>query len=433
MIDSKEKPNFIIVFCDDLGYGDLSCFGHPTIKTPHLDKMANEGQKWTNFYVSSSVSSPSRAGLITGRLGVRTGMYGNEKEVLFPDSPGGLPSDEYTIADILKQQGYTTACVGKWHLGVTNESMPLNKGFDYFYGLPYSNDMSQKEQSLQGNTNYRFHLPFYNQEEIIEIDPDQTQFTKRLTEYAIKFIEKEKNNPFFIYLTHPMPHIPLYSSADFQDKSLRGKYGDAVEEIDWSVGQNIETLRKNELDDNTLIIFTSDNGPWITYGIDGGSAGLLNDGKASTYEGGYRVPCIVWGGMVKSSLITDLGSTLDLLPTFCDMAGISLPTDRVYDGMSLYNTISQNGRSSRKVMPFFRGSELYAYRKGDYKIHFIIRPAYGSKEKTVLEKPLLFNINTDPGELYNISEQYPDIVKQLTFEAKEYVSSISIKKSIFDQ
>ncbi len=228
----KDKPNFIVIFCDDLGYGDLSCFGHPTIKTPSLDKMASEGQKWTNFYVSASVSSPSRAGLLTGRLGVRTGMYGDNKVVLYPNSPQGLPESELTIASLLKQSGYATACVGKWHLGHKEPYLPLNHGFDYFYGIPFSNDMSRNEQKLKGNPNYKFELPFYNQLQIIETEPDQTQLTKRLTEYAVSFIEQHTEDPFFLYLAHPMPHIPLYSSSSFEGKSVRGKYGDAVEEID---------------------------------------------------------------------------------------------------------------------------------------------------------------------------------------------------------
>jgi len=360
-------------------------------------------------------------------------MYGNKKEVLFPDSPEGLPQNEETIAEVLKKEGYTSACVGKWHVGHRKESMPLNKGFDYFYGIPYSNDMNKKEQALLGNPNYSGELPFYDQTQVIELDPDQTQFTKRLTEYAVNFIEKQKNKPFFLYLTHPMPHVPLYASADFQNRSLRGKYGDAVEEIDWSVGQIIESLKKNGLEDNTLVIFTSDNGPWLMYKTDGGSAGLLNEGKASTYEGGYRVPCIFWGGMVKSSLITDIGSTLDLLPTFCDMAGISLPHNTIYDGTSLNNTLSKVEKSTRIMMPFFRGSELYAYRKDNYKIHFIIQPPYTSAEKTVLDKPLLFDIDKDPGELYDIALQYPEIVEELTIEAKAYANSIPVRESIFDK
>lgn len=429
----KQKTNFIIINCDDLGYGDLGCYGHPTIKTPYLDQMACDGQKWTSFYVSAAVSSPSRAGLLTGRLGVRTGMYGDKRDVLFPDSPKGLPQSEYTIATLLKDAGYSTACVGKWHVGHKEESMPWSHGFDLYYGIPYSNDMSTREQlAVYKNPNYKYDLPFYDQSEIIEYEPDQTQLTKRLTEYTISYINKTKNEPFFLYLAHPMPHIPLYASEAFQGKSLRGKYGDAVEEIDWGIGQILQALYDNGIEDNTLVIFTSDNGPWLTFDLDGGSAGLLKDGKASTYEGGHRVPCIIWGSIVKSAIITDMGSSLDLLPTLCDIAGVRLPQDRVYDGVSLLNTLTNNEQVSRDIFPFFRGSELYAFRKGRYKIHFISRATYGSQDKTYHVIPHLYDIENDPGEQYNISFKYPTIVEELKLEAEKFLSKIQIQQSIFD-
>ncbi|MDL2255359.1 sulfatase [Parabacteroides sp. OttesenSCG-928-K15] len=429
---AKEHTNLIIINCDDLGYGDLGCYGHPTILTPHLDRMACDGQRWTSFYVSSSVSSPSRAGLMTGRLGVRTGMYGDKRGVLFPDSPQGLPEEETTLASLLHQAGYVTACVGKWHLGHMPESMPLNKGFDFFYGIPYSNDMSKKEQHLLGNLNYKFELPFYDQEKVIEKDPDQRELTKRLTEYASSFIQKEKEHPFFLYLAHPMPHIPLYASDNFSGKSLRGKYGDAVEEIDWSVGVIMQTLIEQGLADNTLVIFTSDNGPWLSYGVDGGSAGLLKDGKNSTYEGGFRVPFIVWGAGVAPGVTAEMGSTLDLLPTLCHIAGIELPQDRTYDGINLTNAWRGEAHSKRNTYPFFRGSELFAFRSGKYKIHFSSQPAYGAGEKIVYEVPLLYDIEIDPGEQHNIASKHPDIVTTLSREAQEYLATIQIKHSIFD-
>jgi len=310
--------------------------------------------------------------------------------------------------------------------------LPLNHGFDFFYGIPYSNDMSKKEQSLKGNHNYSFKLPFYSQQEVIEEEPDQTQLTKRLTEYAVSFIQKNNKKPFFLYLAHPMPHVPLYASESFQGKSIRGKYGDAVEEIDWSVGQIIQALYANGLDRNTLVVFTSDNGPWLTYGTEGGSAGLLKDGKASTYEGGFRVPCIFWGRMLTPALIPGMGSSLDLLPTLCDIAGVQLPTDRTYDGKSLKQVLLNNKETPRDIFSFFRGSELYAFRKGKYKVHFISRAAYGSRDKTIHVVPLLYDIENDPGELYNIAAKHPDIVKYLTTEARIYMEGIQIQKSIFD-
>lgn len=428
----NEKPNFIVIFCDDLGYGDLSCFGHPTIKTPNLDKMASEGQKWTNFYVSASVSSPSRAGLLTGRLGVRTGMYGDKKGVLFPNSPEGLPESELTIAELLKQSDYTTACVGKWHLGHKEESLPLNHGFDYFYGIPFSNDMSRKEQIKRGNANYKFELPFYNQSDIIETEPDQTQFTKRLTEYAVSFIQQHKENPFFLYLAHPMPHLPLYSSSAFQGKSLRGEYGDAVEEIDWSVAQIMDVLKKNGLEKNTIVIFTSDNGPWLIHELEGGSAGLLKDGKSSTFEGGFRVPCIIWGDMVQPSLISDMGSTLDILPTFCEMAGITLPQDRVLDGFSLKKTLLEKEDSPRQIFYFYKGSKLYAIKNNQYKVHFSSVIAYPQKKIINHPTPLLYDLNEDPGENFDITAKHPEILHKLTSLAEQFEASFQYKESIFD-
>jgi len=429
---ADNHTNFIIINCDDMGYGDLGCYGHPTILTPNLDRMASEGQKWTSFYVSSSVSSPSRAGLLTGRLGVRTGMYGNQKGVLFPNSPKGLPENEKTIASLLKEANYVTACVGKWHVGHKAESMPLQKGFDYYYGIPYSNDMSRKEQILMGNTSYPYELPFYDQENIIEKEPDQTQLTQRLTEYAVSFIGQQKKKPFFLYLAHPMPHVPLYSSEKFSGKSLRGKYGDAVEEIDWSVGLIMEALAKNKLQDNTVVIFTSDNGPWLPYGIEGGSAGLLKDGKGSTFEGGFRVPCIVWGKNIASHVVTEMASTLDLLPTFCDIAGVELPKDRTYDGISLKKVWEGSENNKREFYPFFSGNRLFAYRKGNYKIHFMAQPTYGQTKEEVYDKPKLYDLGKDPGELYDIASQYSDIVKELKKEAENYLSGIQIQNGLFD-
>lgn len=430
---SKDKTNFIIIFCDDLGYGDLGCFGHPSIKTPCLDRIAFEGQKWSSFYVSASVSSPSRSGLMTGRLGVNTGMYGNQRRVLFPNSPKGLPAEEQTIAFLLKKADYTTACVGKWHLGCDENSLPLKHGFDFFYGIPYSNDMSRYEQHKIGNLNYVSELPFYNQDMIIEYEPDQTKLTKRLTDYAVSFIQTHQDKPFFLYLAHPMPHVPLYTSADFQGKSARGRYGDAVEELDWSVGQIMDALAESGLDENTLVIFSSDNGPWVTWGIEGGSAGALKDGKGSTCEGGFRVPCIFWGKeFVQPGHITDMGSTLDILPTLSDIAGVTLPADREYDGVSLKHVLTDKKVSPRDQFCYYRGNNLFAIRKGDFKAHFLIQSAYGDKDIRQLDTPLLYNINEDIGERFDLAEQYPEKVKELIKLAKEQQEKTLIKQSIFD-
>lgn len=427
------RPNFIIINCDDMGYGDLSCFGNPTIKTPHLDKMALEGQKWSSFYVSASVSSPSRAGLLTGRLGIRTGMYGDKRGVLIPNSPGGLPSNEYTIAELLRDVGYKTACIGKWHLGHKLEYLPLSHGFDYFYGIPFSNDMSRKEQIKLGNINYPYELPVYEQNIIIEKEPDQDLLTKKMTKKAIEYIKSNRNNPFFLYLAHPMPHAPVHASIDFQGISDRGNYGDAIEEIDWSVGAILETLKKNNLDKKTLVVFTSDNGPWLVYKQDGGSAGPLKDGKNSHCEGGFRVPCIIWGGMVNPGHVTQMGSTLDLLPTFCELAGVTLPKNVIFDGISLVNVFKDcKSKCKRDIFYFYRGSKLFAVRKGIYKVHYMSKSAYGKDSIVVYNKPKLYNLGEDPGELYDISDLYPQVINEINSITEKHKNETEISKSIFD-
>lgn len=426
-------PNIIIINCDDMGFGDLSCFGNPTIKTPNLDKLAMEGQKWTSFYVSASVSSPSRAGLLTGRLGVRTGMYGNKNRVLFPNSKGGLPDNEYTIADLLRTAGYHTACIGKWHLGHLPEYMPLRHGFDYFYGYPYSNDMSKREQRKIGNEKYPYEYIVYEQDKELAREPEQYNLTQQVTNAAVDYINSNAHVPFFLYIAHPMPHFPVYASSKFQGSSIKGKYGDTIEELDWSVGEIIKTLFDNNLDKNTLVVFTSDNGPWISRKLEGGSAGVLKDGKGSTFEGGFRVPCIIWGAMVKPGYITSMGSTLDLLPTFCELVGIPLPIDRVYDGVSLLKVFTGHSNCSRNVFFYYRGSDLYAVRKGAFKAHFCFKSAYGNDEKIIYEKPVLYNLDLDPEERYDISNSYPEIVDDLKNVAQEHLLSFEVAESIFDK
>ena len=266
--ESKQKPNIIVIFADDMGYGDVGVFGHPTIKTPNLDRLAYEGQKWTNFYVAAPVCTPSRAGLMTGRLPIRSGMCSDQHRVLFPDSKGGLPESEITIASALKKADYSTAMIGKWHLGHLPAFDPNAHGFDYYFGIPYSNDMDQTlpegvgyfEACSNPKVSY-FNVPLKRNRETIEQPANQHTITKRYTEEAVKYIAAHKEQPFFLYMAHSMPHVPLFPSAEFKGKSLRGIYGDVIEEIDWSVGKVIDALKENGLDDNTLVVFTSDNGP----------------------------------------------------------------------------------------------------------------------------------------------------------------------------
>lgn len=437
---SNEKAlNFIIIFADDLGYGDLSCYGHPTIHTKNLDKMASEGQKWTNFYAGASVCTPSRAALLTGRLPIRSGMASSKSRVLFPDSHNGLPQYEITLAEQMRSVGYTTACIGKWHLGHKEEYLPTNHGFDYYFGIPYSNDMdrvpgsTKKDYWQQPDDSIRvehFNVPLLRNTEIIERPANQKSITKRYSEEAVTFIQENKEQPFFIYLAHNLPHIPLFASEDAMGKSGRGLYGDVVQEIDDGVGKILEVLKNEGLDKNTVVVFTSDNGPWLPFKEDGGSAGLLRAGKGSTWEGGMREPCIFWGpGNIEPGLVTEMGSTLDLLPTFSKMAGAALPEDRIIDGVDLSPTLKNLEASPRNSMIYYRGSELFAARLGDYKAHFITQGAYGiNGERIDHDTPQLYNLSHDPSEKYEIGAGHPEVIEQIQAMVNEHKSKMVMGK-----
>ena len=447
-INKAGKPNFIVIFADDLGYGDLGVFGHPTIKTPALDQMAFEGQKWTNFYVAAPVCTPSRAGLMTGRLPIRSGMCSDKRRVLFPDSNGGLPQSEITIAKALKGNGYHTAAIGKWHLGHLAPFLPTRHGFDSYFGIPYSNDMDKikgksyfADQFTFAEDEYyqAFNVPLMRDEEIVERPADQRTLTKRYTEEAIQRIQEFGDEPFFIYLAQSFPHIPLFRSEEFKDRSLAGIYGDVIEEIDWCVGQIIETLKAEGLAENTLIVFTSDNGPWHTFKTHGGSSGLLRGAKGGTFEGGMREPTIFWWPEhLKAGVVMDMGTTMDLLPTFCSLSGTALPGDRVYDGYDISPLLLGTGKGEREVVFYYRGEQVYAIRKGDYKAHFITQLEYGSptahpitqpvmeikNTPTVLDQPLLYNVSIDPGEKYNIADEHPEVIQEIKKVLEEHLSTI---------
>lgn len=422
-------PNIVIIFCDDLGYADLGCFGHPSIRTPNLDRMAAEGMKFTNFYVAASVCTPSRAGLLTGRLPIRSGMCSDTRRVLFPDSAGGLPAAEVTIAEVLKTQQYATACVGKWHLGHLPQYLPRKQGFDSYFGIPYSNDMDRRAQTgpkgreaFWNPKSEYWNVPILRNETEIERPAEQTTLTRRYTEESIRFITENKGGPFFLYLAHSMPHVPLFASDAYLGKSPRGLYGDVIEEIDWSVGQILQTLRDQKIDRNTLVVFTSDNGPWLTFGLHGGSAGMLREGKGSTWEGGMRVPTLAWwpGTVPAGQTTQDLASTLDLLPTVAALAGAELPADRPLDGYDLSPVLKGQGPSPREVMYFYRGTKLYAVRHGPWKMHYITRSAYGPDKPVEHNPPQLYHLGQDPGEQHNVAKDHPEVLAKIEAIAAEH-------------
>ena len=415
---NNNSPNYIVIFVDDMGYGDLGVYGNPTISTPYLDKMAYEGQKWTQFYSAASVCTPSRAALLTGRLPVRSGMASSKNPVLFPNSLSGLPATELTLAEKLKEKNYKTAIVGKWHLGHTKNYLPNNHGFDYYFGIPYSNDMDKinnnnywSEYENKELSSDSYNVPLMENFDIIERPVDQTTITSRYVDKTLQLINNYKNDNFFIYLSHNLPHIPLYASKRFLGKSKRGLYGDVIEEIDYGVGLIINELKKLNLDKKTIVVFTSDNGPWLVYKSHSGSAGLLRNGKGTTWEGGVRVPTIFWGANIKPGLINEIGSTLDIYTTFLALAKIDTQKNMIVDGYDLSETLLRKKESQRDEMFFYKGDELFAVRLGDFKLH--LKTTDWFKEPKKHNPPLLFNLNIDPSEKFNISSKNPEKVKEI--------------------
>lgn len=410
---TASKPNFVVIFADDLGYGDLGCYGQKVIRTPNLDRMASEGLRMTNFYSCAPVCTPSRAGLLTGRYPIRSGLT----RVLFPHSTSGIEDSETTIAELLKDQGYSTACIGKWHLGHLPPHLPTRHGFDYYFGIPYSNDMHVESRGDPP-------VPLMRGEEIIEQPVDQTTVTKRYAEEAAQFIGRHKDEPFFIYLPHTMPHVPLFVSKDFEGRSPRGLYGDVIEEIDWSVGQVLDALKANGVDDKTLVIFTSDNGPWLIKGEHGGEAGPLREGKGTTFEGGMREPFIArWPGKIQAGKVIDSPAMMiDLLPTLTQLAGGKVPKDRVIDGQDISGLLFGTGHRAHEDFYYFHGEELQAHRSGNWKLK---RPFDGKIYNKPAQHPAwLVNLAEDIGEATNLAETNPDVALQLEKNMQAFVESL---------
>ena len=435
-------PNVVIIFADDLGYGDLGVYGHPTIRTPNLDRMAAEGQRWTSFYAQAPVCSPSRAALLTGRIHLRSGMFGRRHGVFFQDSRHGLPAGEITLAEALRDLGYATAIVGKWHLGHRPEFRPLRHGFDRWFGIPYSNDMdwqvppgsdARRAAILEPSIDY-WHVPLMRDDDELERPADQTTITRRYTEEAVRFIEAQGDRPFFLYMPHTMPHVPLFRSDAFAGRSAAGIYGDVIEEIDWSVGRVLETLSGRGLAERTLVVFSSDNGPWLAYGQHGGTAGLLRQGKGTTWEGGMRVPGIFWWpDTIAPGVVRDIGATTDLFTTIVPLAGGTPPDDRPLDGVDLSPALFGRGPSPRDAMAFYRMGELYAYRLGPYKAHLVTEGRYGmGGPRTGHDPPLLFHLGDDPAERFDLAAERPDVVARLLAAIESHRAGMRAAEPLFD-
>ncbi len=422
-----EKPtNFIVILMDDMGYGDLGCTGAIGYETPNIDKMAEEGMRFTRFYSAQAVSGASRAGLLTGCYPNRIHMSGAPSH----RTKTGISDEEETIADVLKKKGYACAAYGKWHLGHHKPFLPMRHGFDEYYGIPYSNDMWPNHPTGKYPP-----LPLIEGDKVIAENPDQSRFTTDFTNRALSFIDKHKDGPFFIYLAHPMPHVPLFVSDKFKGKSEQGLYGDVIMEIDWSIGQILKKLEEEGLAENTLVVVTSDNGPWLNYGNHAGTTGGLREGKGTSFEGGQRVPCIMrWKGVIPEGTICNkLSSAIDLLPTFASIAAAPLPAHKI-DGVNILPLLRQkeNANPRTSFYYYYRQNSLEAVTDGTFKLVFPhphrtyegFIPGNDGKPGPVnefhqLKDTLLFDLRRDPGERYNVLSLYPEVTEKLSQMANE--------------
>ncbi len=419
----QARPNVVLIFADDMGYADPGCFGSK-VSTPNLDRLAAEGVRFRDFYAAQAVCSASRAALMTGCYPNRIGILG----ALGPRSKIGLNHNEITIAEILKNRGYATAIYGKWHLGDNPNFLPIHHGFDDYFGLPYSNDMWPNHPT---STNYP-PLPLIQGDKVVQLMPDQTQLTTWYTERAVKFIDANRNRPFFLYVPHNMPHVPLFVSDKFKGKSGYGLHGDVIMEIDWSVGEILKAIEKNGIDRQTLVIFTSDNGPWLLYGNHAGSSGPLREGKATTFDGGHRVPCMMrWPGKIPAGLTcNELATTMDILPTVARLAGGEAPKDRIIDGKDIWPLMSgqPGAKSPHEAFFYYWAQHLQAVRSGKWKLHFSHNypkpdPAGADgkpgKHKNYQIGPALFDLQADIGETRDVSAEHPDVIARLQLLAEK--------------
>ena len=432
----EAPPNIVIIFTDDQGYQDLGCYGSPDIRTPHIDQMAKEGARFTNFYVSQGVCSASRASLLTGCYSNRIGISG----AFSPYVGKGLHPDEVTIAEMLKPLGYSTAIYGKWHLGSEPELLPTRQGFDEYFGIPYSNDM-WPHHPWQGTVFNFPELPLVENEEVIDTLDDQSDITKWYTERAVSFIQENKDNPFFLYVPHSMPHVPLFASKEFKGKSPRGLYGDVIEEIDWSVGEILKTLKESGLDDNTLVVFTSDNGPWLSYGTHSGTALPLREGKGTALEGGVRVPCVMrWPGKIgQGRTIEAPAMTIDLLPTIAEITGADLPPNPI-DGTDMSDLLLDPDKYEHHhdaYYFYYKSNELHGILSGDGRWKMYLPHVYRSLNGRVGTDdglPIdydqneigheLYDLENDISETRNVAADHPEIVEALMVHAEEARSTL---------
>jgi arylsulfatase A len=469
-IERKSPPNFILIYIDDLGYGDLGLYQDDRLNTPAINKLTEEGQTWTNFYASASVCSPSRGALLTGNLPVRSGMYGDRLAVLWPGSLTGMPAEQVTIAEQLKKYNYETAMFGKWHLGDAKDYLPTRHGFDEWYGIPYSNDMdwtigditstninsdlstsAEKWQTVGGIYQERlrnpnlldWNVPIIRsrknsdgtfEDKIEERPADQRFYTKRFTEESLSFIEKSifKRKPFFIFLSHSMVHVPLFRSPEFENRSDVGLYGDVLEEIDWSVGQILNILEEKGIDDNTYIVFTSDNGPWLTYAPEhAGNAGPLRGGKGQTYEGGMRVMTFFTGPKIIPGIVDELGTDTDIFNTFLNLAGFNSSTS-AHDSFDLSDVLISHSSSPRDFVPYFRNSVLRAFRYKNNKLHYVTDEFFLGP-RTEHNPPILVNLENDIDEKFDIANDDVEVYEEIQQKVREFRESLTIAPSIFDK